>query len=685
MPCTFYVATNGDDRWSGLIPNPSPDGTDGPFATIQKGQGAARGKAADHTDAVTVLIRGGRYELARALEFGPEDSGLPAPTEQWNIETGASRSVVYRAYQNEAPVISGGRLVTGFQPGELKGAPVWVAQLPDVASGEWNFTQLWVNGRRAPRPTLPRDGRFKIEQPLGEVVMEGGVDEKLFTGQDAFRYCEGDLEDWKNISDVEFVALHYWIESRINFTSIDTTTRTARLARKSRMRLTDDFDADGAPYYVENVFEAFDQPGSWYLDRPTGALYYRPLPDETIDTVEVIAPALARVIEIRGSGDTYAHHLRFEDIQFSHTEWVSGDEVLTATPQAACHLGGAIHVERAHDIAFEGCEVSHVGSYGIEITGASHDIDVLGCKIVDLGGGGLKVWHSFEAGETIVGAGPDWNHTESCRLVRITDCEIAFGGYRSHQAVGVLVGMCSGVQIIHNEIHNFDYSGVSVGWTWGYQESHAYGNLVEFNHIHDIGRGMLSDMGGIYTLGVQPGTRLTHNLIHDVQSRGYGGWGIYNDEGSSHILVENNVVYRTKSNGYNQHYGEDNIVRNNIFAFGGEAQFSRGRAENHTSFQFTNNIVFFDSQGAVLAGSWEKLGAEIDRNLYYNRSGESLEFAGDSLDRWRERGPDRNSIVENPGFADADSGNFSLAGDSPAFRIGFRPFDLTDVGPRTRE
>jgi hypothetical protein len=683
MSCTFYVATNGDDRWSGLIPKPSPDATDGPFATIQKGQSAARGKAADHADAVTVFIRGGRYELARALQFGPEDSGLPAPSEHWNIETGAARSVVYRAYQNEVPVLSGGRLVTGFEPRELKGEPVWVALLPDVASGEWNFTQLWVNGRRAPRPTLPRDGRFKIEQPLGEVVMEGGVDERLFTGQDAFRYCEGDLEDWKNISDVEFVALHYWIESRINFTSIDTTTRTARLARKSRMRLTDDFEADGAPYYVENVSEAFDQPGSWYLDRPTGTLYYRPLPDETIDTVEVIAPALARVIEIRGSGDTCAHHLRFEDIQFSHTEWVSGDEVLTATPQAACHLGGAIHVERAHDIVFERCETSHVGSYGFEITGASHDIDVLGCKIVDLGGGGLKVWHNYETGETIAGAGPDCNHTESCRLVRISDCEIGFGGYRSHQAVGVLVGMCSGVQIIHNEIHDFDYSGVSVGWTWGYQESHAYGNLVEFNHIHDIGRGMLSDMGGIYTLGVQPGTRLTHNLIHDIQSRGYGGWGIYNDEGSSHILVENNLVYRTKSNGYNQHYGEDNIVRNNIFAFGGEAQFSRGRAENHTSFQFTNNIVFFDSQGAVLAGSWEKLGAEIDRNLYYNRSGKPLEFAGDSLDRWRERGPDRNSIVENPGFADPDSGDFSLASDSPVLRIGFRPFDLSDVGPRT--
>jgi hypothetical protein len=195
---------------------------------------------------------------------------------------------------------------------------------------------------------------------------------------------------------------------------------------------------------------------------------------------------------------------------------------------------------------------------------------------------------------------------------------------------------------------------------------------------------MLSDMGGIYTLGVQPGTRLRYNLIHDVKSRGYGGWGIYNDEGSSYILVENNLVYRTKSNGYNQHYGQDNVIRNNIFAYGGEAQFSRGRVEPHNSFFFERNILYFDGEGTVLAGRWDDLNATIDRNLYFNVSGKPPAFAGGTLKQWQKRGADKHSLVADPLFADPANGDFTLQPGSPAEKIGFVAFDLASVGPRKR-
>ncbi len=125
-----------------------------------------------------------------------------------------------------------------------------------------------------------------------------------------------------------------------------------------------------------------------------------------------------------------------------------------------------------------------------------------------------------------------------------------------------------------------------------------------------------------------------------------------------------------------------NVIRNNIFAYGGEAQFSRGRIEAHNSFFFTNNIVYFDTEGAVLAGNWKELNATIDRNLYWNASGKPLNFAGASFADWQARGADQHSLIADPGFRDPANGDFTLPPDSPATQIGFTPFDLSTVGPR---
>jgi len=194
---------------------------------------------------------------------------------------------------------------------------------------------------------------------------------------------------------------------------------------------------------------------------------------------------------------------------------------------------------------------------------------------------------------------------------------------------------------------HFYYTGISIGWTWDYGPSLASNNLVEFNHVHHIGAQSdgdgptLSDMGGIYTLGKQPGTRIVNNLWHDVAGRSYGGWGIYHDEGSSGILDQSNLVYRTTHGGFHQHYGETNILLNNIFAFARDHQIQRSRPESHPSFTFETNIVYFDS-GVLLGGDWSGDQYVIDRNLYWDaRSGtNSMPFAGMSLEKWRERGHD---------------------------------------------
>ncbi|MFZ2656264.1 MAG: right-handed parallel beta-helix repeat-containing protein, partial [Victivallales bacterium] len=193
----------------------------------------------------------------------------------------------------------------------------------------------------------------------------------------------------------------------------------------------------------------------------------------------------------------------------------------------------------------------------------------------------------------------------------------------------------------------------------------------------------------IYTLGVQPGTVIRGNLIHNVDSHSYGGWGIYLDEGSSHIIVENNICYDFKSEPFHTHYGRENMVRNNIFAFGrGEAQITLSRGEEHVSFTFERNIVITREKPVFMNGYGADFKKDIiksDSNIFWSidsggKIAMSVKWGSPkeklSLAEWRKLGRDLHSIFEDPGFKNALKGDFRLKKDSPALKTGFTPFKL---------
>jgi len=655
---TLYVSPYGNDSWSGRLELPNAKRDDGPFATITGARDAIRNIRSKNklTDPVCVLLREGTYRITKPVVFTPQDSGtLQCP-------------ITYAAYPKETPVVSGGRRITGWKnEGHL-----WTVYIPEVQSGDWLFHALFVDGEYRYPARSPNQGFFHTAGRLYET--EAGVGQ---TGQEyrSFYYRGNDIQQWGNLEDVFVIVHHAWTTTHHRIAAIDAPNRIVEFTREPVWA----FEKQGPNqrYYVENAFEMLDQPGEWYLNQKTGVLSYWPRNGEDMSSTEIVAPIVKQLVLFQGGKEKYVEHIMLKRLRFHHTDYSVDPEGLIRH-QAAIPLSGAIHANGTRYCCLENCEISHVSNYAIRFEMACKQNRIICNHLHDIGAGGICIG---AASLPLAKDDIPKNEYEQTSHNLVDNNWIHDGGKIFPEAVGIFVGRSSYNTISHNEISDLYYSGISIGWSWGYDPLTAHHhNHIEFNHVHHIGKNIMSDMAGIYLLGVSPGTIVRNNLIHDIQAYYYGAYGIYTDEGSTDILIENNVVYNTENAGFYQNAGNGNWVVNNIFAFSHRGQISKNMVEDHLMLLYERNIVYYNN-GSLFWGNWDNDKYFFDLNCYWDTSGYDIVFDEGTLDDRQARGHDIQSLVADPMFEDVESFDFRLKPESPAIKkLGFRPIDLTQIG-----
>ena len=646
----IYVSTKGNDKNKGTLQEPMAS-LNGAVDLFQKLKSSGKTEGS-----VEIIIQAGEYFIDGPCAFSPGHSGTD------------ESQLVIKAEDGTSPILYGGKKLDSF---EKISETLWRVKIPETLQYNWFFEQLYVNGKRATRAKSPNSG-FYFLKDVSETILEKGTGrapelavQKLKLFEDGAKETETIQEE--EINDAVFTFYHKWDNTKKHISGFEKDS-SAIFIVGGGMKPWNKFDPK-TRYSIENYKAALDTCGEWLLER-SGYLYYMPLPGETVDNTTAIAPVSSQFIILKGNETTgeKVKNIRFEGLKFD----VSGYKMPangTEPAQAAFPVDASVMADYAENIQFINCEIANTGNNAIWFRNACDNCKIEHCYLHDLGAGGVKI------GNYILPEKPE-NLTKN---IIVDNNIIRTGGFVFPCAVGLTIFHASDNQVTHNEIADFRYSGVSVGWIWGYAFSPSKRNKIEFNHIHHIGWGELCDMGGVYCLGESEGTTVSSNVIHHVYSFDYGGWGLYTDEGSTGIVMEKNLVYNCKNSGFHQHYGKENFIRNNIFANNMKAQLQATRIENHLSFTFSNNIIWFNT-GDLLSSNWAKINLLSDKNCYWDTRNKNIQFKNQSFAEWQKAGKDVHSIIADPGFANPSVFDFTIKNKSVIKRIGFKIFDYSKAG-----
>jgi parallel beta-helix repeat protein len=528
-------------------------------------------------------------------------------------------------------------------------------------------TQLFINNQRIVRTRVPTNysDYLQYAAPLNDSA----------EARYGFQYVPGQF-NYKSLVDVMVIVYHSWTTSHHYIDRLIPENNTILFSNPSNYPIEKWAIMAQRRFHIENVCEVLT-PNSFCFVNETKTIYLMTNGSYDPTKVQIIVPINEFVLVIAGEDvNKPVEDIIIDNVAIQHGAWNMNRTEQTDRQAAAFLTYAALYIANATSIIMSNIEISHTGSYAVWIREGTTNINLMNSLITDTGAGGIRIGQIISPVPT------------PTSYIKIISNEVSYGGNVFPSGVAIISHRAIDVAIVDNVVHHHRYTGISSGWQWGYDQSFTKNVLIQGNYIYNTGQHVLSDQGGIYTLGPQPGTIINNNVIKNVFSYAILMWGIYLDEGSSEIVVSNNIIYNTGWGSFVQHYGANNTVINNVLARASlnpsppgypptDGDFHVERAENHTSLIFNHNIVYDTYQGNNHSTftTHQPVIIQFDKNVYYNPYGTPLLFGRNqtSFAEWQKTGQDNNSVIADPLFiGDVNQCDFfTIQSNSPAAKLGF--------------
>ncbi|PYC76654.1 hypothetical protein C7C46_22005 [Streptomyces tateyamensis] len=270
-----------------------------------------------------------------------------------------------------------------------------------------------------------------------------------------------------------------------------------------------------------------------------------------LDGFTVVPDAVTPALDITFQGLTFAYTTWMLPATAGYIDNQAGVLWDPSHADAPTRIPAAVQVHRSSNITFAGDEITHTGGTGIDLADGTQSSTITGSFIHDTSGGGVSV-----------GEVDDYYLTDTGRMTTgdtVSENWIDHVGQDYSDAVGIWAGYTRNLAISHNDIGHTPYSGISLGWGWGYASPcsmqsaqhlascrhgtiYAGGNQILDNHVHDV-MNILYDGGPIYTNGGQGNDGSTSVLAGNlVEVTNHTNNKLYQDEGSSYWNTYDNVA-----------------------------------------------------------------------------------------------------------------------------------------------